>query len=157
MSSAAQAVASPYLPIEHYGIIGDLQTVALGGMNGSIDWYCYPRFDSPSVFGALLDHERGGHFRIAPLDLGTVPKQLYFPDTNVLITRFLSPAGVGELTDFMYPGGSNRHGQLQRCLIRRVQVVRGSMRFRVDCEPAFDYGRATHETVIRPEAWCSAP
>ncbi len=149
--SAAQAVASPYLPIEQYGIIGDLQSVALVGINGSIDWYCYPRVDSPSVFGALLDHGRGGRFQIAPLETDTVPKQLYFPDTNVLITRFLSPHGVGELTDFMYPGLNSHHGRLRRCLIRRVQVVRGSMRFRVDCQPAFDYARARHETIVRPD------
>src|SRR5919202_2866099 len=90
-----------YLPIEQYGIIGDLNSVALVGMNGSIDWYCYPRFDSPSVFGGLLDHDRGGHFQICPPETMGARKQLYFPDTNVLITRFLSPDGVGEITDFM--------------------------------------------------------
>jgi GH15 family glucan-1,4-alpha-glucosidase len=149
--SAAMAASSPYLPIEEYGIIGDLESVALVGINGSIDWYCYPRVDSPSVFGRLLDHKRGGHFQIAPRDEGVVHKQLYFPDTNVLITRFLSPEGVGELTDFMYPSAATRHGMLRRCLIRRVQVVRGTMRFFVDCHPAFDYARADHRTFIRPE------
>src|SRR5919202_4201620 len=118
--SAAPAVASPYLPIEDYGVIGDLNTVALVGINGSIDWYCYPRFDSPSVFGALLDHERGGCFRIAPVDTVATHKQLYFPDTNVLITRFLSPDGVGELIDFMPLGRGGEHAS--RSIIRRVCV-----------------------------------
>src|SRR5215203_1026170 len=92
-----EPTGSPYLPIEHYGIIGDLQSVALVGINGSIDWYCYPRFDSPSIFGALLDSARGGRFQVAPIGTTARHKQLYFPDTNVLITRFLAPDGVGEL------------------------------------------------------------
>jgi GH15 family glucan-1,4-alpha-glucosidase len=139
-----------YLPIEHYGIIGDLQSVALVGMNGSIDWYCYPRIDSPSVFGGLLDEQRGGHFQIAPVDTVAARKQLYFPDTNVLITRFLSPDGVGELTDFMHPDASGQYSLLRRSIVRRVQVVRGTMRFRAECVPAFDYARTTPETAIQP-------
>src|SRR5256885_901057 len=91
-----------YLPIEDYAIIGDLHTVALVGKNGSIDWCCLPRFDSPSVFGALLDARKGGFFRIAPPDTpGMGHKQLYLPETNILITRFLTVDGVGETTDFM--------------------------------------------------------
>jgi GH15 family glucan-1,4-alpha-glucosidase len=140
-----------YLPIEHYGIIGDLHSVALVGINGSIDWYCYPRIDSPSVFGRLLDEQRGGHFQIAPVDAVTARKQLYFPDTNVLITRFLSPDGVGELTDFMHPGASGQYSLLRRSIVRRVQVVRGTMRFRAECVPAFDYARTTPETAIQPD------
>ena len=91
-----------YLPIEEYGMIGDLTTVALVGKNGSIDWCCLPDFDSPSVFGTLLDADKGGSFRLAPVEqegLGT--KQMYFPETNILITRFLTHDGVGEITDFM--------------------------------------------------------
>ena len=91
-----------YLPIEEYGMIGDLSTVALVGKNGSIDWCCLPDFDSPSVFGTLLDAGKGGSFRLAPVEqegLGT--KQMYFPETNILITRFLTHDGVGEITDFM--------------------------------------------------------
>jgi GH15 family glucan-1,4-alpha-glucosidase len=97
-----------YLPIEHYGVIGDRRTAALVGLKGSIDWMCYPQFDSPSVFAALLDHGRGGCFQIAPARDTVTSKQLYVPDTNVLITRFLSPDGVVEVTDFMpigAPGG----------------------------------------------------
>src|SRR3954454_24928239 len=91
----------PYLPIEDYGIIGDLHTVALCGVNGSIDWFCFPSFDSPSVFAALLDDAKGGRFQIASADASSTHKQLYLPDTNVLVTRFLSVDGVGEITDFM--------------------------------------------------------
>ena len=145
---AAPPVSAPYQPIENYGIVGDLNTVALVGINGSIDWYCYPRFDSPSIFGALLDHQRGGHFRIGPIETVAARKQLYFPDTNVLITRFLSPDGVGELTDFMPLGRSDE--AVMRQLIRRVQVVRGTMRFRAECVPAFDYARVPHATELHP-------
>jgi GH15 family glucan-1,4-alpha-glucosidase len=133
-----------YLPIAEHGVIGDLRTVALVGTDGTIDWYCCPRFDSPSVFGAILDRRKGGRYRIAPtLGIGTV-KQLYLPDTNVLITRFLTPSGVGEVEDFMPVAtlGSNR----QR-LVRRVLCVRGEMRFRIEVEPRFDYGREEHETL----------
>src|ERR671926_73552 len=118
-----QLSGAPYLPIEHYGIIGDLQTVALVGINGSIDWYCYPRFDSPSIFGGLLDAGRAGHFKITPIATMARHKQLYFPDTNLLITRFLSPDGVGELTDFMPLGRGDDACATTRSLIRRVQVV----------------------------------
>src|SRR5919202_4478921 len=83
-----------YLPIAEHGIIGDLQSIALVGTEGTIDWYCPERFDAPSVFGSLLDAERGGYYRIAPAMEGGTSKQLYFPDTNVLITRFLTPGGV---------------------------------------------------------------
>ena len=83
--------SSEYLPIEDYAVIGDLHTVALVGKNGSIDWCCLPRFDSPSVFGAILDTNKGGYFRIAPPDTpGMGHKQLYLPETNILITRFLT-------------------------------------------------------------------
>ena len=136
-----------YLPIEHYGVIGDLQTVALVGINGSIDWYCYPRFDSPSVFGGLLDAGRGGHFQVTAVDTTVRHKQLYFPDTNVLITRFLSPDGVGELTDFMPLGRGDEIAE--RSIVRRVCVVRGTMRFRAECAPAFNYARARHQTTVQ--------
>src|SRR5437868_14895866 len=91
-----------YLPIEDHGVIGNLHTVALVGKNGSIDWCCIPSFDAPSVFGALLDAEKGGFFRIAPIDTSGVEyKQLYLPDTNILITRFLTVDGVDEITDYI--------------------------------------------------------
>jgi GH15 family glucan-1,4-alpha-glucosidase len=138
----------PYLPIEHYGVIGDMHTVALVGLNGSIDWWCYPHFDSPSVFAAILDDDAGGRFLIAPALPDTRSKQFYFPDTNVLVTRFLSADGAGEVTDFM-PVGVSGAGDGPHQLIRRVAVVRGSMPFTVLCQPAFDYARARHETELR--------
>src|SRR5690242_6928709 len=92
-----------YLPIAEHGLIGDMHTAALVGTDGTIDWYCCPRFDSPSVFAALLDAERGGLFRIAPVGHDWTSRQLYLPDTNILITRFLTPDGVGEVQDFMPP------------------------------------------------------
>src|SRR5262245_66025075 len=84
---------SRYLPIEQYGIIGNMRSAALVGMDGSLDWLCLPRFDSPSVFAALLDDRKGGCFRIAPASDGFRHKQFYWPDTNVLIPRFLHDAG----------------------------------------------------------------
>src|SRR5918996_1251568 len=135
-----------YLPIAEHGVIGDLRTVALVGTDGTIDWFCLPRFDSPSVFGAILDKDRGGYFRIAPSRADFTPKQLYFPDTNVLITRFLSAEGVGEVEDFM-PVAGGRHGQR---LVRRVLAVRGDLHFRVEVEPRFDYARARHTVESSP-------
>src|SRR5512140_11597 len=111
-SRGAQPVPrARYLPIAEHGLIGDLHTVALVGTDGTTDWYCCPRFDSPSVFAAILDTDRGGLFRISPDCDGWSPKQLYLPDTNVLITRFLMPDGVGEVQDFMPParGGEAAH------------------------------------------------
>jgi GH15 family glucan-1,4-alpha-glucosidase len=129
-----------YLPIADHGVIGDLRSVALVGADGTIDWFCPGRFDAPSVFGSILDSARGGHYRIAAAQECTT-KQLYVPDTNVLITRFLSPAGVGELQDFM-PVGDRQQ------LIRRVVCVRGELQFRLECEPRFDYGRDHHDVVL---------
>jgi GH15 family glucan-1,4-alpha-glucosidase len=136
-----------YLPIENYGLIGNLHTAALVGTNGSIDWLCFPRFDSPSVFAAILDDAKGGRFQIAPSREGATPKQVYLPETNVLLTRFLSPDGVGEVIDFM-PVPADVKEEDHHQLIRRVKVVRGAMAFRVQCRPAFDYARATHETDV---------
>ena len=101
MSGRQPGAASRYLPIADHGLIGDLHTVALVGTNGTIDWFCWPWFDSPSLFGSILDAEKGGFFSIAPVNDGHNAKQLYLPDTNVLITRFLTPDGVGEVEDFM--------------------------------------------------------
>jgi GH15 family glucan-1,4-alpha-glucosidase len=133
-----------YLPIGEHGLIGDLHTIALVGTEGTIDWYCCPRFDSPSVFGAILDSERGGHYLLRPAVEGWTTKQLYFPDSNVLITRFLTPEGVGEVEDFM-PVGQTRHGGHRQRLIRRVVAVRGRMHFELECAPRFDYGRERHD------------
>jgi GH15 family glucan-1,4-alpha-glucosidase len=134
-----------YLPIADHGIIGDLHTVALVGADGTIDWYCCPAFDSPSVFASILDKKKGGHYRISPLEDDWSSKQLYFPDTNVLITRFFTPSGVAELQGFMPIArtGKERH---RHQLIRRVLAVRGTVRFRVELQPRFNYARDSHET-----------
>ena len=151
-----------FLPIADHGIIGDLHTVALVGADGTIDWYCCPAFDSPSVFAAILDRKKGGYYRISPLEEDWTSKQLYFPDTNVLITRFLTPGGVAELQGFMPIArtGAERH---RHQLIRRVVGVRGAIRFRVDLQPRFNYARDTHETheyehgvVFESETLCLA-
>ncbi|WP_164010728.1 glycoside hydrolase family 15 protein [Pyxidicoccus trucidator] len=138
-------VAGHSVPIEDHGIIGDLRTVALIGNEGTLDWLCYPHFDSPSVFGALLDPDRGGHWRIAPTPDGVLKKQFYWPDTNVLVTRFYTPDGVGELVDFM---PMSRQGRGVREVLRRVRVVRGEMSFQLECFPAFNYARDSHETRL---------
>ncbi|WP_101784286.1 glycoside hydrolase family 15 protein [Nonomuraea indica] len=141
---------SRYLPIAEHGLIGDLRTVALVGTDGTIDWYCCPRFDAPSVFAAILDADRGGAFELA----AAVPartKQFYFPDTNVLITRFFTEDGVGEIQDFMpVSEGSGDGGEVDRHrLIRRVVCVRGSIPFRARVAPRFGYGARPHEVTER--------
>jgi len=131
-----------YLPIEHHGIIGDLHTAALVGMDGSIDWLCLPYFDSPSVFASILDDEKGGVFRIAAVSPEARRRQMYLPDSNVLLTRFLTPDGVGEVVDFMpihdREGGKKTEDHR---IVRIVRGVRGSIPFRMECRPAFDYAR----------------
>ncbi len=133
-------------PIENHGVIGDLRTVALVALDGAIDFLCWPRFDSPSIFASILDDERGGRFELAPELNDARRRQLYLPDTNVLLTRFLSRNGVAELSDFMALGGPDK-GQR---LIRRAKAVRGILRFHMRCAPRFDYARAEHD--LRQEA-----
>ena len=143
----------PYLPIEEYGLIGNMRTSALVGVNGSIDWFCFPYFDSPSVFGAVLDDRKGGWCKIAPQGNEATPKQYYWPDTNVLVTRFLSEQGVGQVIDFMPVGlkatEAGHHG-----IIRRVQAIRGNVTFRLECFPAFNYARDPHTTTLTSEGAC---
>jgi len=131
-----------YPAIADHGLIGDLQTAALVDTHGVIDWFCSPRFDSPSIFASLLDRDRGGHFRIGSTD-EAVTKQLYFPSSAVLITRFMAEDGVGEVLDFMpvdHPEtASDRHQ-----IVRILRTVRGSVRFALECAPRFDYGRQDH-------------
>ena len=142
--AALGLMANRYAPIEDYGVIGDLHTVALVGKDGSIDFLCLPSFDSPSVFAALLDAQRGGRFQIAPQLDDAVHRQLYLPDTNVLLTRFLSDSGVAEVSDFMPVEDAG----VAHNLVRRAKTVRGEVRFGMRCDPRFDYARATH-TVER--------
>jgi GH15 family glucan-1,4-alpha-glucosidase len=140
--------ANRYAPIEDYGIIGDLHTVALVGKNASIDFLCLPSFDSPSVFAALLDADRGGRFQIVPQLDDAAHRQLYLPDTNVLLTRFLSDGGVAEVSDFMPVEDAG----VAHNLVRRAKTVRGEIRFDMRCEPRFDYARATHTAECRGES-----
>jgi GH15 family glucan-1,4-alpha-glucosidase len=135
-----------YPNISDHGIIGDLQTAALVATDGTIDFFCCPRFDSPSIFASLLDAERGGQFRIAPAADGYVTRQLYFPETAMLITRFMTADGVGEVLDFMpviEGGPTGRHR-----IVRKLRVARGTMQFVLDLQPRFDYGRAEHTVEL---------
>lgn len=127
-----------YLPIAEHGLIGDLRSAALVGTNGTIDWYCCPRFDAPSVFASILDADRGGSFELAA-DVPARTKQFYFPDTNVLITRFFADDGVGEIQDFMPVVDDSREADRHR-LIRRVVCVRGTLPFRARVAPASSTG-----------------
>ncbi|MBV9855732.1 MAG: glycoside hydrolase family 15 protein [Streptosporangiaceae bacterium] len=141
--SREEKVMARYPNISDHGLIGDLQTAALVTTDGTVDWFCCPRFDSPSVFASLLDADHGGHFRVAPDRDDYVSKQLYLPDTAILITRFMTPDGVGEVQDFMPVtggGATDRHR-----LVRQFRVVRGTMRFRFDVRPGFDYARQPHK------------
>ncbi len=130
-------------PIENYGVIGDLHTIALVGRNGSIDFMAFPTFDSPTVFAALLDMDRGGRFCIAPTLDQLRERQLYLPDTNVLLTRFMAGEGMAEISDFM-PVEEVGHAHN---LVRQVKTIRGEVTFRVHCEPRFDYARARHSVT----------
>lgn len=131
-----------YVPIADHGLIGDLRSVALVGTDGTIDWYCCPSFDAPSVFAAVLDAGRGGCFELAAA-LPARTKQFYFPDTNVLITRFFTEDGVGEVQDFM-PVVDDPVEERRHRLIRRVLCVRGSVPFRTRVAPRFGYGAQPH-------------
>jgi len=135
-----------YPNIADHGLIGDLQTAALVTTDGTIDWFCCPRFDSPSIFASLLDADKGGHFQIAPENTDYVTKQLYFPDSAILVTRFMTADGVGELVDFM-PVTTGRATDRHR-IVRIMRVPRGVMRFTLTMQPKFDYARAKHKTEL---------
>jgi GH15 family glucan-1,4-alpha-glucosidase len=137
-----------YLPIAEHGLVGDLHSVALVGTDGTIDWFCCPAFDSPSVFGSLLDASQGGFFSLAAA-IPARTRQFYLPDTNVLITRFFAEEGVGEIQDFM-PLQDPSTGRGQR-LIRRVQCVRGTIPFRMRAAPRFNYGSHPHVVSAVPD------
>lgn len=135
-----------YPLIADHGLIGDLQTAALIATDGTLDWFCSPRFDSPSIFASLLDSTRGGHFSTRPRTEAFATKQLYLPDTAILVTRFLTEGGVGELMDFMPITGesaSDKHD-----LVRMLRCVRGQISFDVEVAPRFDYGRRPHELSL---------
>src|SRR5829696_8541843 len=138
-----------YPLIADHGLIGDLQTSALVATDGSIDWFCAPRFDSPSLFAALLDHADGGRFQIRPTIEVFTSKQLYLPDTAILVTRFMTEAGVGEVVDFMPVTGTEATDRHR--IVRMIHCVRGEMTFAIDLAPRFDYGREPHETLLNED------
>src|SRR5262245_63147549 len=132
-------------PIENYGVIGNMQSIALVGMNGSIDFLCYPDFDSPTVFAALLDDQKGGRFQIEPQLTNMRVRQLYLPETNILITRFLAEEGVVELMDCM-PIDDDRSQPNE--IVRLVKVIRGNVKFDMCCQPRFNYAAAAHKLEL---------
>jgi len=134
-----------FQPIENYGVIGNMKSIALVGMNGSIDFLCHPDFDSPTVFACLLDEKRGGRFQIEPQLTDMRIRQLYLPDTNILITRFLAEEGVAELTDFM-PIESKEEPPNE--IVRMARVIRGTVSFTMRCQPRFNYARSAHRTEL---------
>jgi GH15 family glucan-1,4-alpha-glucosidase len=134
-----------FQPIENYGVIGNMRSIALVGMNGSIDFLCYPQFDSPTVFGALLDDEKGGRLQIEPRLTNARIRQQYLPDTNILLTRFLAEEGVAELTDYM---PIEQDAARPNEIIRTISVIRGNVHFEMRCQPRFKYATSGHRTEI---------
>jgi GH15 family glucan-1,4-alpha-glucosidase len=129
-----------YQAIENYAAIGNMHSLALVGKEGSIDFFCFPDFDSPSVLAALLDPKKGGHFCIRPILRAENTKQFYLPNTNVLLTRFLSDEGIAELTDFMPVVSDDGVNQI----IRKVKAIHGEITFQMECIPGFDYAQISH-------------
>lgn len=137
-----------YIPISDHALIGNLRTAALVSIDGSIESYCVPNFDSPSVFARILDKDKGGHFSISPKDTFTT-KQNYLPSSNVVQTKFLNEEGVIGVTDFLPRNpAAAAHKPLLHWLIRRIEVVRGHQSLRVECAPAFNYALAKHHTSL---------
>ena len=136
-----------YPPIAGHGLIGDLQTAALVATDGTIDWFCCPRFDSPSVFAALLDENRGGRFSLGPTSPAVTTKQMYLPDTAILVTRHLSESGIAEVLDFM-PIDQPTVASESRRVVRAVRGIRGEVSFEALIAPRFDYGRQDHKVEV---------
>ncbi|EAU80931.2 glycosyl hydrolase [Coprinopsis cinerea okayama7 len=153
-----------YIPIADHALIGNLRTAALISLDGSVESYCVPHFDSPSVFARILDKDKGGHFSITPLQPFTT-KQNYLPSSNVLQTKFMNDAGVVSVTDFLPrpplgvtpPDVASKSSSspmkgtpkpLLQWLIRRVECVRGTLPMRMQCAPAFNYARDEHTTTF---------
>src|SRR3954471_14893734 len=142
-----------YQPIENYGIIGNLQTVALVSRNASIDFMSFIRFDSPTVFCKLLDADKGGSFCIEPQMNDILTKQLYLPDTNILVTRFLAEEGIAEIVDFM-PVNKD---EADCAVIRQIKTIRGNVRYKMECAPRFDYAREKHTIKNESKAFLFIP
>jgi len=142
-----------YKPIESYGVIGNLNTVAMVGNHGSIDFMCFPDFDSPTIFAALLDDKKGGCFRITPTMKNANLKQFYLPDTNILLTRFLCEGSVAEISDFMAIEENPNHN----ILVRRVKGIRGRVEVQIRIDPQFDYARVKHKVIKKEEEYLFVP
>ncbi|OWZ60879.1 hypothetical protein AYX14_06858 [Cryptococcus neoformans] len=144
----------PVRSIQDHALIGNLRTAAIVSMDGSIESMCIPYFDSPSVFARIVDADKGGHFSIAPT-WPFKPKQAYAPNSNVLVTKFLSERGVGVMTDLLVPKGANINNSSSRAflpwLIRKVESIRGKVPFKMECAPAFNYCRDKHTAEIVPD------
>jgi GH15 family glucan-1,4-alpha-glucosidase len=158
-----------YLPIENYGLIGNMRTCALVGMDGSVDFMCWPEFDSPSIFCRLLDKDKGGHFSIHPAaHLSCTTKQQYLPSSNILQTRYIHEDGVVDLVDFFprpknakvifkgpkqgaYREMTSVQEELKQWLVRRVECIRGRLQLDVEIFPAFDYAAEPHTTTVLQE------
>jgi GH15 family glucan-1,4-alpha-glucosidase len=142
---AATRPAGDYVPIADYAIMGDCRSIALVSKEGSIDWWCLPRFDGDAVFARILDTRLGGYFSIQP-DEHFESRQFYLERTNVLITEFTTASGVIRLTDFM-PAipeeEKRRHPLPYREVIRRVECIEGSVAVNVDLRVRPDFGRLT--------------
>ena len=134
---------TPYLPIEDYGIIGNLKTVALVSLEGNIDFMSFPDFDSPTIFASLLDNEKGGTFSVAPQLDAFKTKQLYIPGTAVLLTRFFSDEGISELTDYMPVPEAEENSMC--AIVRKIKSIRGTVTYKIRCSPRFDFGKAKHQ------------
>src|SRR3954447_7168487 len=132
-----------YPPIENYGVIGNLTTVALVSLGGSIDFLSYTRFDSPTIFCKLLDADKGGSFSVCPEIDNMITKQLYLPDTNILVTRFFAEEGIAEVIDFMPIQKTN----LSCTIIRRIATIRGRINYKMHCSPRFNYAASGHTIV----------
>ncbi|HEV8192922.1 MAG TPA: glycoside hydrolase family 15 protein, partial [Ktedonobacterales bacterium] len=156
MRHAGESV--PYLPISDYALIGNCRGAGLVSRDGSLDWLCVPRFDSPSIFAALLDAEAGGRFRIRPTGEFTAMRR-YLPDTNILETTFASPGGAVLLRDLMPVSSEEDKRQrlsLQHEVLREVEGLSGEMELDILYEPRPAYGRS--RPVLRQRGalglWC---
>ena len=150
---AAKQKQKAYLPIGNYGIIGNLHTTALVSLQGSIDFLCFPRFDSPSIFARLLDAEKGGFFSITPKMKDAVTKQLYLPDTNILVSRFFSEEGIAEIIDFMPVDEDEKAGTI----VRQVSTIRGRVRYELCCAPHFGYADREHKLEKKDQSFLFTP
>ena len=149
MAPTNSKLPMPFEPIENYGVIGNMQSIALVGMNGSIDFLCYPNFDSPTSLPPFSTIRRAAAFEIRPQLTNVRVRQMYLPDTNILITRFLADEGVAELTDYM-PIDSD--GGEPNEIVRKVAVIRGDVRFQMCCEPRFSYATSRHRLELSDHA-----